>query len=320
MISKKRIWILFVLFSVFIIFLLGSFYYVPEIPSEVLNEKYSVTPSQYIEIDGMNVHYIVEGPPTDTIPLVLIHGTSSSLFTWNRWTEILQDKHRVIRFDLPAFGLTGPHPEGDYRVEAYLSFLKSFLKKLEIKQCILVGNSIGGEIAWRYALNNPKQVHKLVLLNASGYPVELKEVPLAKIPYSFLWLRIPLIRELSVMFITPEVMRESLIYLYGDPKKVTDNVVEVYFDMINRKGNREALTERMESFNIPAPLQEITKIKVPTLIIWGDKDRLIPVEHARRFHNDLPYSTLKILQGAGHMPMEEIPNLSVKPLLEFIKD
>lgn len=304
----------------FLLFSVGSFYYVPEIPLAALNKKYEVNPAQYIVVNGMKVHYRTDGPQSDTTPLVLLHGTSSSLFTWNKWTELLKDKHQIIRLDLPGYGLTGPHPEGDYSVETYLSFLQSFLSELGIKKCVLIGNSIGGEIAWRFALNNPTQVGKLVLIGAAGYPVEMEELPLSKLPLSYLWLRIPLIRELSVKFTTPQVMRESLEYLYGDPKKVTDNLVELYFDMTHREGNREALTERMESFSRTAPWEKIPIIKVPTLIIWGRKDRLIPVENSRRFHKELPDSRLFIFPEAGHMPMEEIPEKSVIVLKKFINN
>lgn len=304
-------------FSVFLFFL-GWYLYVPDIPPEVLNEKYNVKPSQYLRVDGMDVHYRIEGPASADPPLVLLHGTSSSLYTWNAWTEMLKDQHRIIRLDLPGFGLTGPHPAGDYSVEFYLEFLQSFLTELGVEECILIGNSIGGEIAWRYALNNPQQVKKLVLIGAAGYPVDIQELPLAKLPLSYLWLRIPWIRELSVQFSSHEVIRNSLEYLYGDPDKVTDEMVAVYFDMTNREGNREALTERMESFGRNAPYKKIPTIKTPTLILWGEKDRLIPVENAKHFHRDLRNSSLTIFPTAGHMPMEEIPQKSVEVVKSFL--
>ena len=301
-----------------LLFVLGWYLYVPDIPPEVLNEKYNVQPSQYLRVDGMDIHYRVEGQASADPPLVLLHGTSSSLYTWNAWTEMLKDQHRIIRLDLPGFGLTGPHPKGDYSVEIYLEFLESFLDKLEVEECIIAGNSIGGEIAWRYALNHPEQVKKLILIGAAGYPVDIEELPLAKLPLSYLWLRIPWVRELSVEFSSHEVIRNSLEYLYGDPEKVTDEIVELYFDMTHRDGNREALTERMESFGRKAPYKKIPTIKTPTLILWGEKDRLIPVENAKHFHRDLRNSSLVIFPEAGHMPMEEIPHKSVAAVKNFL--
>lgn len=297
-----------------ILFALGYYYYVPEIPPEELNEKYKVEPAQYIEVDGMDVHYRQEGPASDTLPLVLLHGTFSSLYTWNSWTESLKDKHQIIRLDLPGFGLTGPHPQDDYRVETYLAILQSFLAKLGVEQCILAGNSLGGEIAWRYAMHNPQQVRKLILIGAAGYPVEIEKLPVSELPLSYLWLRIPLIRKVSVHFMTPGVVRNSLEYLYGDPGKVTDETVELYFDM----ANREALTERMKSFDRPTPFEKIPFVHIPSLIIWGGNDRLIPVENAWRFHRNLPESSILIFPQAGHMPMEEIPQRSAEAAERFI--
>lgn len=302
-----------------VLFAIGYYYYVPAIPPEVLNRKYGVKPTHYIEVEGMDVHYRAEGPASDILPLVLLHGTSSSLFTWNSWTELLKDRHRIIRFDLPGHGLTGPHPEGDYSVEAYMKFLESFLSKLGIKQCIIAGNSLGGEIAWRYALQNPRQVKGLILIGAAGYPVEVQRLPLFKLPLSYLWLRIPFLRELSVKFTTPGVIRRSLEFLYGDPEKVTDEMVEVYFDMTNREGNREALADRMDDFGSPGPWKKVPSIHAPTLVIWGKHDRLIPLKNGRRFHRDLPDSRLVIFPEAGHMPMEEIPRKSAEDAEKFIR-
>jgi pimeloyl-ACP methyl ester carboxylesterase len=315
-------WIQLLLYGILGIGLLllaiAYFFYVPDIAPEALNEKYGIKPSHYIEVNGMDVHYRVEGPAADTIPLVLLHGTSSSLFTWDTWTELLKDKHRVIRLDLPGFGLTGPHPEDDYRVETYLEFLQSFLAKLEVKQCIIVGNSLGGEIAWRYVLENPREVQKLILIGAAGYPVDIESLPLHKLPLSYVWLHIPWLRDLSVHFSTPRLIHQSLEYLYGDPDKVSKETVELYFDMARRKGNRDALVNRMEKFGRVSPLEQIPSIQTPTLIMWGGNDRLIPMENAWRFHRNLPNSILAIFAEAGHMPMEEIPYKSAEEAEKFL--
>lgn len=317
-----RPWLRILLYSLLgfslLLFCVVYSFYIPDIPIQKLNAKYGVKPTDYISVEGMQVHYRVEGPASDSIPLVLLHGTTSSLFTWNGWTDLLTDRHRVIRLDLPGFGLTGPHPQEDYRVETYIKFIKSFLSKLGVKQCIIVGNSLGGEIAWRYALENPTQVDKLILIGAAGYPIKVNDIPLSKIPLSYLMLRTPVMRELNMKFTSKEVIRTSLEYLYGEQEKVTDQLVELYLDMMCREGNREALTERMESIAEPAPWQSIPAIRTPTLILWGGLDRLIPVVYAGHFHKNLPNSTLQVFPGAGHMPMEEIPSESAEAVMKFI--
>lgn len=290
------------------------YYYVPDIPVEELNRKYSIRPENYMRLNGMNVHYRQEGPPSDTVPVVLLHGTGSSLFTWNGWTHLLQDSHRIIRLDLPGFGLTGPHPAGDYTLEIYIEFIHAFLARLGIKQCILAGNSIGGEIAWRYALHYPSQVNKLILIAAAGYPIGVQKLP----PISYILLRLPIIRDLVAKATPPSVIRNSLAFLYANPDKITQQLVELYFDMTCREGNRQALTERMESIARTSPWKQIPAITIPTLILWGEKDQLIPVAHAKRFHKDLPNSRLVIFPDAGHMPMEEIPQKTALAAKEFI--
>jgi pimeloyl-ACP methyl ester carboxylesterase len=307
------------LFIVILLFSVGAYYYVPDIPVEALNKKYGVKPSDYIEVEGMQVHYRFEGLASDSVPVVLIHGTGSSLYSWNGWTEQLKDDQAILRFDLPGFGLTGPHPAGDYTIEAYLQFMHSLLARFNIKRCVLAGNSIGGEIAWRYALNYPEQVQQLILIDAAGYPLEIDDIPLSDLPISYMIMRVPALRDLMEMMTPPEVIRGSLEFLYGDDDKITEELVELYFDMTCREGNREALTERMESIALPSPWEQMSSIKVPVLVMWGDLDKLIPLRHAKQFHEDLPNSSLLILEGAGHMPMEELPQETVMAADKFLK-
>ncbi|WP_224996070.1 alpha/beta fold hydrolase [Cesiribacter sp. SM1] len=307
------------LFISIIFVCLGAHYYVPDIPVEALNKKYGVEPSDYIEVEGMQVHYRFEGLESDSVPVVLIHGTGSSLFTWNGWTEQLKDEQAILRFDLPGFGLTGPHPTGDYSIETYLEFLHILLKHLNIKKCVLAGNSIGGEIAWRYTLTYPEQVQQLILIDAAGYPLEIDEIPFSDLPISYMIMRVPALRELMEMMTPPEVIRGSLEFLYGDNEKVTAELVELYFDMTCREGNREALTERMESIAQPSPWEQLSSLTLPVLVIWGGQDKLIPLQHGKRFHEDLPNSSLFVLDQAGHMPMEELPQETVAEADRFLK-
>ncbi|GAB3172941.1 alpha/beta fold hydrolase [Telluribacter humicola] len=292
----------------------GSCTRVPDIPLKELEKKYDIKQTDFVSVDGMDVHFRDEGPKSDSVPMVLLHGTGSSLFTWNEWTRTLKDKHRIIRLDLPGFGLTGPHPTDDYTLEIYINFMHSFLEKLKVKKCILVGNSLGGEITWQYALTYPEQVQKMILIGAAGYPIKSRNVPL---PYIIM--RLPVLREIFEKSTTPDVIRQSLEYLYADPNKVTDSLVTLYFDMTCRDGNREALTERMESIGEDGPWTQLPTIKTPTLLLWGAKDQLIPLEYGQRFDKDLPNSALVVIPNAGHMPMEETPVESVKPVREFIE-
>ena len=285
-----------------------------DIPLNELKIKYANSSSSFIAVNGMDVHFRDEGLQTDTIPIVLIHGTGSSLHTFNEWSDRLKKSHRVIRMDLPAYGLTGPFPDGNYTMAHYTTFLKDFLTALNIKQCVLAGNSLGGAIAWNFTLEQPSMVTKLILIDASGYPIASKSVPIA-----FSLAKIPVINKL-LSFITPRfLVRASVENVYFDSSKVTDLVVERYFNLTLRAGNRKAFVDRLKTPKDTSTYNNIKYIQQPTLILWGSQDLLIPVENAYKFQEDLPNNTLVILENTGHTPMEESPLESLAPVLNFLK-
>jgi pimeloyl-ACP methyl ester carboxylesterase len=219
--------------------------------------------------------------------------------------------------DLPAFGLTGPFLNKDYSISNYTTFLVEFLDSLNITQCILVGNSLGGEIAWRFALQEPVIAKKLILIDPGGYPVKSKSVPIA-----FKLARVPVLNKL-LTYITPRfLVRSSIENVYFDKSKVSDSLVNRYFDLTLRKGNREAIVDRLKVSttltNRTNTHASVKKIKQPTLIIWGNEDQLIPIENAYKFKNDISNSKLIVMQETGHVPMEERPLESLKPVIDFL--
>ena len=309
---KKLIKTLLIAIALIVVFI-GLFFGHSAIPLDKLKAKYAPSPSAFITMGGMNVHYRDEGPKTDTIPIVLIHGTSSSLHTFEGWTAKLKDSHRVLRMDLPGFGLTGPFPNRDYSIAHYVSFINQFLEVKNVKQCVLAGNSLGGNIAWRYAVKYPNKVNKLVLIDASGYPLKSKSVPMA-----FRLAKTPVLNKL-LTFITPRFMAKSSVEnVYVDKSKITPKLVDRYFELTLRKGNRQALIDRMRDLEVSDTLQ-IKNITKPTLVLWGAKDLLIPINNALKFHRDLPNDTLVIIKNTGHVPMEENPEESLVAFNSFLK-
>lgn len=290
--------------------------YKADISLETLKAKYATPPSQFVEVQGLNVHYRDEGKPRlDSIPIVLIHGTGASLLTWNAWAENLKNDYRVIRFDLPAYGLTGPNADNSYSMDYYADFLRAFLDKLGVKQCVLGGNSLGGGVAWNFALKYPGRVSKLVLVDAGGYPMQSKSVPIA-----FQVARLPVLKQLFTKITPRSIIESSLTNVYADDTKVTPELVEQYWDMALRAGNRAAFIARMSSGNkLNTDWQKIKTLQMPTLILWGAQDYLIPLDVARRFEADLPHDTLIIYKNAGHVPMEEIPAETVRDLRQFLQ-
>jgi pimeloyl-ACP methyl ester carboxylesterase len=267
-----------------------------------------------MKVGELNVHYRDEGNQEDSIPLIFLHGTGSSLHTFDDWVSALKSERRIVRLDLPAFGLTGPFPDRNYSINHYVEFLDQFLTQLGIKECVLAGNSLGGQIAGAFTIQHPEMVEKLVLIDAAGYRFESKSAPIA-----FRLARMPVINKL-LTFITPKFMaRASVENVYFDKSKVSDSLVDRYFDLTLRAGNRQALVDRLTSNIDTFDIKDIRYLKQPTLILWGDQDMLIPVANAYRFHDDLPNDTLIILNQVGHVPMEEAPHKSLDAIMAFLK-
>ncbi len=286
----------------------------PDRSVESLKARWALAPSQFIALQGMQVHLRDEGPRDDPEPIVLIHGTSASLHTWDGWTEALKNQRRVIRMDLPGFGLTGPAPDGDYRMTRYADFIAALLDQLGVRRAVLAGNSLGGGIAWRTAVQLPERVSRLVLVDASGYPLESTSVPLGFRLAQIEWLK-PVMSKLL-----PRRMIESSVRnVYADPSKVTPELVDRYYELTLRAGNRESLTQRMKLRETDAQAAGlIPTIQQPTLILWGAQDRLISEASGQRFHREIQGSQYVVFDGLGHVPQEEDPQRSVAEVLKFL--
>jgi len=141
--------------------------------------KWAKEPSTFVELDGMQAHIRDTGPRNDPVPIVLLHGMGSSLHTWEGWQHDLQATRRVISVDLPGFGLTGPSPQGEYHIDTYTRFLLRLLDSLGVKRVMLVGNALGGEVAWQTAILAPERVRKLVLIDSDGYAQSSLTMPIA---------------------------------------------------------------------------------------------------------------------------------------------
>lgn len=303
------------LFTLLVLLIAGLLvaYWEPDRPVAELQSRWAPPPSNFAEIGGLNVHLRDEGPSSDPAPIVLIHGTSASLHTWDGWAAVLKDKRRVIRFDLPAHGLTGPSPEGDYSIDGYVNFVRKTLDRLGVHRCVLGGNSLGGEIAWSTALALPERVERLILVDAAGYPPESTSVPIA-----FRIAGIPGVNRLTRYTLSRRVVESSVRNVYGDPSKVTPELVERYFELTLREGNRSALRARFKQSRFGAMAHRIKEVSVPTLILWGERDRLIPPSAAERFRRDIAGSQLVTFPELGHVPQEEDPAGTVAAVAKFL--
>lgn len=299
------------LFIILLTFVIGNSFY-SDISVEDLKNEFTNGHSQFIEIDEVNVHYRDEG---EGFPIVLIHGTAASLHTWDAWTDELIKTNRVIRMDLPAFGITGPNKNADYSIEAYTTFLHSFLEKLKLEKFHLAGNSLGGNIAWNYTADYPSKVEKLILVDASGLPTNKSQ------PAIFKMAKTPILNSLF-LYITPRfLIKKNIEEVYEDDSKITDELINRYHKMALRVGNRKAFIDRAKTdfkLDTQVNLEKLKSIQTPTLLIWGAKDLWIPLANGIRMNEILVNSKLEVLENSGHVPMEENPIESLKLMKDFL--
>lgn len=289
------------------VLLLGKYLVSPDKTAEELYPKYAASPSMFMELDGRKIHYRDEG---EGEVIVLIHGTGASLHTWQAWAEKLRENYRVIRLDLPAYGLTGADPQKRYTSKDYVDLIDSFLTQLNVKKFHIGGNSLGGLVAWLYTTYHQEKVEKLLLLDPSGFPFDATPmvIKLAKTPVLNLFIR----------YFTPKAFIEkNLKEVYYDEERISQETVDRYYDLTLFENNRQAFIDRSyierEDYT-----NRIKTIKVPTLILWGAEDAWIPVSDAAKFKAALPQAVVKIMPSTGHVPMEERPEESLAIALDFL--
>ena len=283
-----------------------------DIPREKLKKIYTNESSRFLPMMGMQVHYRDEGNMNDSIPIVLIHGMSASLNTWDSLVILMKGEKRLISLDLPAFGLTGPNPQNTYGTDYYESFLDSFLIKLNINQCIIAGNSMGGGIAWNYTADHPEKVNKLILINSAGFQGKKGKGSLG-----FTIASMPVINNL-LLYITPIfLVRKSLETIFVDQSKITDKLITRFHDLTICEGNRGAALSIFKN-RVNQNTDKVNTITTPTLIIWGENDELISVDNGYQFQKGIKGSKLEILKNTGHTPMEENPEKTAAIIKSFL--
>jgi pimeloyl-ACP methyl ester carboxylesterase len=284
---------------------------------ETLVARWALPPSDFLEVRGQVVHLRDEGPRDDPLPVVLIHGTSASLHTWEGWATALKGRRRVIRFDLPGFGLTGPfageYTPGDYRGDTYARFVFDLLDTLRVRRAVIGGNSLGGEVAWRMAVMAPERVAALVLVDAAGPDFTPLSVPLG-------WrvARLPVVNRIAEWVLPRSLVAQGVADVYGDPTRVTPELVDRYFELTLREGNRRALSQRLRHWRPGEDAERIATIGQPTLILWGGRDRLIPPPVGHVFQQQIAGSRLVVFDDLGHVPHEEDPARTVAPVTAFL--
>ncbi len=276
-----------------------------------LKEKYASSHSKYITIDGTVIHYQDEGKGP---VLILSHGVMASLHTWDGWVDILKTKYRIIRFDIPGFGLSDPNASKQFNPEYTITLFNGFVDALGVDTFYLVGNSLGGFISWNYAATHPERVKKLILIDPIGYE--------QKLPFIMKLVTQPIIQFVS-RWIAPKFIVDSCVRkVYGQPDNIHHTVFDRYFDLLSHPGGRDAMVDVFLTFKHfnghPEVISKMKKLSMPTLIMWGEEDAWVPVEHAKNWKKDVPHAESIIYKNAGHIPMEEFPEKTATDADRFL--
>jgi pimeloyl-ACP methyl ester carboxylesterase len=281
----------------------------PDLERAELEKRYFSSSPQIIDVDGLKVYYKETGPQ-GAPALLLLHGFGSSLQAWDDWSLTLEQKYRVIRLDLPGFGLTGASPANDYSEEKDLAILTHFADKLGLEKFSVVGHSMGGKMAWSLAASQPERVQALVLMAPDGFP-ETKDIGTK--PYE-----VPAIMGL-IKFVLPKyLVRKSIEPAFSDADALNDALVNRYFDMLRAPGVRGAILERSNQTIYTDPVPRLKAIKAPTLLIWGEQDQMIPSTNAQSYANVLSNSTTVLIPKLGHLLQEEQPEKGLAAVMQFL--
>ncbi len=287
----------------------AAWLWTPDLPRATLEARYFDAHSSYVDVDGVRLHVRASGPKSAPV-VIMLHGFGASLHTWEPWAEALSADHRVVRFDLPGFGLTGADPGDNYSDERSVGLLVALMDKLGITRASLVGNSIGGRIAWRFAAEHPGRVDKLVLVSPDGFAspgFEYGKAP--AIPAAFRLLPYALPRSM---------LRMNLARAYANPQQLSEATLTRYHDLMRAPDVRRATIARTEQTILVPPESLLQKIAAPTLLVWGDQDAMIPVTNAADYARAMPASRLVTLPNLGHVPQEEAPAASLAPVRAFL--
>lgn len=282
------------------------------IPLETLKEKYRVFDTDFMTVQGIDIHYKDEGQGP---ALVLFHGICASLYTWDGWVNVLGDRYRIIRMDLPGWGLTGPAGENSTDLERIMEIMEEFLHRLDVKTFYIAGSSLGGYFAWNYARVHPEQVMKAVLLDPVCYPQDP--------PWFINLCKFPLLDTVPRYIMPRWMVSMNVRAVYGDKSRITPELYDLYFDLAMREGNKSSY---VDIFGYMArqchddDLSEgVSQIRVPVLLMYGSKDKWVSPEQSLLWKRDLPGVECIVYDGVGHIPMEELPEETAKDADMFFR-
>jgi len=267
-----------------------------------------VPQDQYLAIDGTRIRVRIEGPATAP-PVILIHGFSFSLESWDGWAADLARDHRVVRFDLAGHGLSEPDAQDRYGTADRVRQLIALMDRLDIRRATIAGNSYGGLVAWNFAAEHPGRVDRLILVDSGAFSINgVTDKPVAVPPPMRAYLEAP----------APAAVAYSAGIIFAHPERLPPQRLALMQAMIARNG--PALIAHLEQFTLPPPKAELARVKAPTLILWGRADKVIPVAQASELAAAVPGAKLIIYDDVGHAPQEEASARSIADVRAFLND
>jgi pimeloyl-ACP methyl ester carboxylesterase len=287
----------------------GYWVWTPDKDPAQLRDKYAQAPSAFLKIAGTNLHYRDSGSKTAPA-LVFLHGFGSSLHTWDEWSKTLEQNYRVIRLDLPGFGLSGENDDNDFSDTHDVAVIMGLLNELGVNKASFIGNSLGGKLAWRIASIYPERVEKLVLISPDGFASEGFDYNKQPEP-SFM---------LSAMTVSlpKPLLKMSLAPAYADPSSLTPTMVDRYHDLMCAPGVRKSIVARFNQTVLKDPVPLLKNIQADTLLMWGENDAMIPIANAKDYLNVIPKVRLDVLPNTGHLPQEEHVQPGLTVLQKFL--
>ena len=307
---KKLLWLVTIVLAVGVVLLLIGAWVYRDVPAAEVEAKWAQPPSQFVTLDGVRLHFRDEGSGP---VVVLLHANYASLFMWEPWVAALRDRYRVIRLDLPAHGLTGPEPSGNYTLERMQTLFERFVEERGLERFTVIGTSIGGTVAMRYTADHPQRIERLVLISPGSLEARVRgRTTPAEVP-----------RVADVLgYVLPKAFTRFMLRNdYGDPARVSEAVVDEWYEMWMREGNRLAMLNLLRQYVSGGVEDKIRAVRAPVLLMWGEKNRRVPLALAYETRDLLvnsPQVQLEVLPGIGHMLVQEAPQQSAQIIRRYL--
>ena len=289
----------------------------PDIPWPELEAKYANVQSKYADLPGgLHVHYRDQGNPNGPT-VVLVHGFAASLQAWEPWAARLGADYRIISLDLPGHGLTRAPAGYVASTDGNVEVVDELTRRLGDQRFVLGGNSMGGGVAWNYALQHPARLRGLMLVDSAGWPSARKkgEGP----PAIFRLLGNPVGRAVLKRFDPTPLAERGLKSAYVDPKLVTPELVARYTDFARAPGHKDILLTMRNRPRAAVGADAFATIRIPTLVMVGEADKVIPPGQSHALAAAIPGAKLVAYPDVGHVPMEQIPDRSAADVAAFLK-